>query len=105
MVLDDRPTTTTVLNDAMSARTGTVCWLLFLLFVNHNEDADNDDNDDEDAARLSPTTTTTTKVPFVGYYVFLFFDVNGYSGLICNCSSRASFEEVDDEEDDGSNCK
>ncbi len=28
-----------------------------------------------------------------------------YSGLICNCSSRASFEEVDDEEDDGSNCK
>ncbi len=28
-----------------------------------------------------------------------------YSGLICNCSPRASFEEVDDEEDDGSNCK
>ncbi len=28
-----------------------------------------------------------------------------YSGLICNCSHRASFEEVDDEEDDGSNCK
>ncbi len=28
-----------------------------------------------------------------------------YSGLICNCSPRVSFEEVDDEEDDGSNCK
>ncbi len=28
-----------------------------------------------------------------------------YSGLICNCSPKGSFEEVDDEEDDGSNCK
>ncbi len=34
-----------------------------------------------------------------------FFYLQNYSGLICNCSPRASFEEVDDEEDDGSNCK
>ncbi len=32
-------------------------------------------------------------------------DRKKYSGLICNCSPGASFEEVDDEEDDGSNCK
>ncbi len=28
-----------------------------------------------------------------------------YSGLICNCSPNVAFEEVDDEEDDVSNCK
>ncbi len=32
-------------------------------------------------------------------------DRKTYSGLICNCSLNIVFEEEDDEEDDGSNCK
>ncbi len=60
----------------------------------------------------SSCTCSTSACSVSSCIKFMFLPVVGlqkarilYSGLMCNSSPRASFEEVDDEEDDGSNCK